>query len=161
MLLNFSKPKPKNIIQMQKLVLSEVENGNILARDEVEMATTIRSYTIAKTKDDTIVGFVALHLHTPTLAEIRSLVVKKNFRGQGIGTQLIQKAIDEAKELELEELLVLTYQENLFKKFNFKVIQKETIPNPKIWADCIKCKHFPKCDEIALSLSLVENINTK
>ena len=28
-----------------------------------------------------------------------------------------EQAIDEAKELELEELLVLTYQENLFKKF--------------------------------------------
>jgi len=160
MLFEFFKPKPKDIRQMQDLVLGEVENGNILVRDEAEMATTIRSYVAVKTQNN-IIGFVALHIHTPILSEIRSLVVKKEFRGKGLGKQLIQKAINEAKDLQLKEILVLTYQEILFKKFDFKVIEKDTIPNPKIWADCIKCKHFPRCDEIALSLFLVEDINTK
>ena len=151
MLLEFRKPNVIDIKYMQSLVLDEVENGNILVRDEAEMSTTIRSYTIVSL-DDKLVGFVALHIHTPILAEIRSLVVSSKVRRQGIGSKLIRYALDEAKALQLKEILVLTYKEQLFKKFNFSLIDKESIPNPKIWADCIKCKHFPRCDEIALIL---------
>ncbi len=145
----FYKPLVGDIKAMQELVSQEVENGNILHRDEGEMATTIRSYTCV-TVDDKLAGFVALHIHTPLLAEIRSLVIADTFRKQGLAKGLITKTITEAKNLGLSEILVLTYKEELFKGFDFKVINKELIPNPKIWIDCIKCKHFPRCDEIAL-----------
>jgi amino-acid N-acetyltransferase len=148
------KPLPIDISQMQTIVLDDVENGNILVRDESEMATTIRSYTAIKNQDNIIVGFVALHIHTPLLAEIRSLVIHKDFRGKGLGKRLIQSTIQEAQKLQLKEILVLTYAQSLFQQFNFNIIDKESIPNPKIWVDCIKCKHFPKCDEIALMLQL-------
>jgi len=152
-MIKFVKPTVKDIKNMQNLVLQDVENGNILVRNESEMATTIRSYTVAY-KDDILVGFVALHIHTPILAEIRSLVVAQNLRGQGIGKELISLCLKEAKDINLSELLVLTYQAKLFEKFGFEVIEKATIPDPKIWADCIKCKHFPICDEVALTLKV-------
>jgi len=143
------KPTLNSIALMQELVYEDVAKGIILERDENEMATTIRSYSCAYLGDE-LVGFVALHIHSIILAEIRSLVVKKDLRGKGIGKKLIQSAIDEAKKLEVSEILVLTYSSNLFKKFGFSEIDKATIPEPKIWADCIKCKHFPICDEVAL-----------
>ena len=146
---HFLKPTVKNIPDMQTLVMSEVTNGNILDRNSSEMATTIRSYTVVY-HDDLLVGFVALHIHTPKLAEIRSLVVHDKYREKGIGSELIAKAISEAKQLDLEQVLVLTYQAALFSKFDFKIIEKESIPETKIWLDCVKCKHFPICDEIAL-----------
>ena len=152
-MIRFDKPNLKDIPAMQKVVLADVENGNILVRNESEMATTIRSYTVAY-KDEVLVGFVALHIHTPLLAEIRSLVVSSDLRGQGIGQELISHCINEARFMELSELLVLTYQAKLFEKFDFKVIEKSTIPDTKIWADCIKCKHFPICDEVALTLKV-------
>jgi amino-acid N-acetyltransferase len=151
--ITFFKPTVLDIEAMQELVLEDVKNGNILQRDPNEMATTIRSYTAAKV-DDQIVGFVALHIHTQTLAEIRSLIVKDSFRTQGLGKLLIQKTIDEAKSLHIQKLLVLTYKKALFESFNFKEIPKESIPETKIWADCIKCKHFPICDEVSLTLEI-------
>ena len=138
---------------MQELVLEDVQNGNILVRNESEMATTIRSYTVVYDQDE-LVGFVALHIHSITLAEIRSLVVKQSHRGQGIGKKLIQNCISEGKDIQLEELLVLTYKQALFEKFGFNVIEKASLPDTKIWADCIKCKHFPICDEISLTLKI-------
>ena len=150
---NYLKPTVKDIVDMQKLVYAEVENGNILVRSESDMATNIRSYRVVY-KDNILIGFVALHIHTPLLAEIRSLVVAKDFRGEGIGKELIKFSINEAKEYDIEEILVLTYQQKLFEKFDFKVIEKASMPDTKIWADCIKCKHFPICDEVALTLQL-------
>lgn len=147
------KPLPTDIKEMQTIVLDDVNNGNILLRDEAEMATTIRSYTALKFNNQ-IVGFVALHIHTPQLAEIRSLIIRKDFRRQELGKKLISSTIQEAKNLRLKEILVLTYAKDLFEKFCFQMIDKESIPNPKIWIDCIKCTHFPKCDEVALMLKI-------
>ena len=149
----FFKPNVLDIEKMQKLVALDVENGNILDRNYNEMATTIRSYTAVKDGDE-VIGFIALHIHTIELAEIRSLVVKESYRNHGIAKELIKKAIEEAKFLQLQRLLVLTYKKQLFEFFDFVEIPKESIPETKIWADCIKCKHFPVCDEVSLVLDI-------
>lgn len=150
MRVEYFKPKLSDIPQMQEVVKSYVLDGTILNRTQSEMATTIRSYTIAKL-DNKIIGFIALHIHTVSLAEIRSLIVDKNYRELGVGKRLVELATLEAKELEVEEILVLTYHREFFEKLNFREIPKDAIPDSKIWADCIKCKHFPICNEISLT----------
>ncbi len=152
-MIDFIKPTVADIPKMQQLVAQEVKNGNILERNSSEMATTIRSYIVGYDSDK-IVGFVAVHIHTASLCEIRSLVVDSDYRKNGIGGELILRAIEEAKFYQLKSVLVLTYQQKLFEKYGFRVIAKESIPETKIWADCIKCKHFPICDEIALTLDI-------
>lgn len=149
----YYKPTVIDIEDMQNLVKGEVDNGTILLRTDAEMATTIRSYTSAKI-DGRLVGFVALHVHSTKLAEVRSLIVDENYRGKKVGKGLVQKALEEAKALNLEEVLVLTYKKDFFESFGFKEIEKESIPEQKIWADCIRCKHFPICDETSLIIHL-------
>jgi len=144
------KAKLSDIPAMQNLVAKEVKDGIILQRGEDEVATNIRSYILAK-DGDKIVGYGALHIHSMRLAEIRSLIVDINYRGQNIGKEIVKFAISEAKELGVtEEVLVLTYLADFFKKIGFVEIPKESIPEHKIWADCIKCIHFPICNEISL-----------
>ncbi len=144
------KAKLSDIDNMQKLVSKEIEEGIILARSKDEVATNIRSYVIAKDKDR-IVGYTALHIHSTHLAEIRSLIVSSAYRGQNIGKKLVEFALNEAKDIGVEkEVLVLTYLTDFFKKLNFIEIPKDTIPEHKIWADCIKCIHFPICNEVSL-----------
>ena len=138
-----------DIEKMQELVIPEVESGIILIRTSDEIATNIRSYILAQEGNE-LVGFCALHIHTSSLAEIRSLVVKESKRGKGIGESLIAKAMDEAKTLGLQKVLSLTYKQTFFEKLGFVEIPKESLPEHKIWADCIKCKHFPVCNEVSL-----------
>lgn len=138
---------------MQDLVKNEVDRGVILFRSPDEMATTIRSYTLALC-DGKIVGFAALHIHNLKLAEIRSLIIDENFRGQKIGANLIKTMLEEGRALGVLEVLALTYRAEFFKKLGFVEIPKESIPESKIWADCIKCKHFPICDEVSLIINL-------
>ena len=145
----YKKPKLYDIDEMQKLVQEAVQEGLILPRSEDEIATNIRSYIIAK-DDNKIVGFVALHIHTKTLAEIRSLIVEKKYRGQSIGKNLVLKSIEEGKDLGAKEILVLTYEKEFFEKMGFNEIEKDKIPEHKIWADCIRCKHFPICNEVSM-----------
>lgn len=153
MSVELTKARLSDIENMQKLVIPEVEAGVILARSSDEIATNIRSYILAKDGDE-IVGFCALHIHTSSLAEIRSLVVKEGRRGMGIGQSLIAKAIEDARMLGLQKVLSLTYKQSFFEKLGFVEIPKESLPEHKIWADCIKCKHFPVCNEVSLIKTL-------
>ena len=144
------KAKLLDIDDMQKLVAKEIEEGLILERSRDEVATNIRSYVLAKDRD-IVVGYTALHIHSTRLAEIRSLIVSSEYRGQNIGKRLVEFTLNEAKEIGVEEeVLVLTYLTDFFKKLNFIEIPKEIIPEHKIWADCIKCIHFPICNEVSL-----------
>ncbi len=153
MSITYRKATLHDIPSMQKLVAPEVESGVILVRTDNEIATNIRSYRLAY-DHDRLVGFVALHIHTPTLAETRSLIIAESYRGHKIGSELILQCLVEARDLGLKEVLALTYQSGFFKTLGFEEISKESLPEHKIWADCIKCKHFPICNEIALIKTL-------
>jgi amino-acid N-acetyltransferase len=151
--IEYKKAKLTDIKAMQELVLEEVRSGVILYRSDDEIANNIRSYILAK-DGDKLVGFVAVHIHAPNLAEVRSLIVDEAYRGRNIGKNLVLDSIKESKYYGVKKLFTLTYKKEFFEKLNFKEIPKESLPEHKIWADCVKCKHFPVCDEIALIIEL-------
>ncbi|BCD67998.1 N-acetyltransferase [Nitratiruptor sp. YY09-18] len=149
MAISYHKPKLTDIPAMQALVKEAVQEGIILPRSDDEIATNIRSYIVAK-DGRKIVGYVALHIHSMRLGEIRSLIVDEEYRGRRIGQELVKRAVQEGKDLALQEVLSLTYNKPFFEKLGFYEIEKEKIPEQKIWQDCIKCKHFPVCNEVAM-----------
>ena len=152
-MIELTKATLHDIPAMQQLVSEEVSTGVILERSDDELATNIRSYVLAKS-EGYLVGYTALHIHSPRLAEIRSLIVDPTFRGQSVGKKMVAFALEEARELGVEEVLALTYVPDFFRKLGFEEIAKESLPEHKIWTDCIKCIHFPVCNEISLIYTL-------
>ncbi|HEX5623430.1 MAG TPA: N-acetyltransferase [Sulfuricurvum sp.] len=153
MKIEFKKPTLFDIPVMQRLVAPEIESGVILPRNDDEIATNIRSYTLAM-DGEKLVGFCALHIHSPKLAEVRSMIIDSAYRGHNIGSELVNTVCEEGRRLGLKEVLALTYQQHFFERLGFVEIPKESIPEHKIWADCIKCKHFPVCNEVSLIKTL-------
>ncbi len=151
--ITYKKPILSDISSMQKLVAPEIESGVILPRSDDEIATNIRSYILAM-DGEKLVGFCALHIHSPNLAEIRSMIIDGEYRGRHIGSELVDKACEEGARLGLGEILVLTYQQRFFENLGFIEIPKESIPEHKIRADCVKCKHFPICNEVSVIKTL-------
>jgi len=151
--ITYKKASLCDIVAMQRLVEPEIRSGVILHRSDDEIATNIRSYTLAM-DGEKLVGFCALHIHSPNLAEVRSMIIDQEYRGQNIGSTLIAKVCEEGRKLGLRDVLALTYQRTFFERLGFVEIPKESIPEHKIWADCIKCKHFPICNEVSLIKTL-------
>ena len=101
-----------------------------------------------------LTGFASLKIFNADLAEVRSLIVAPQFRRQGIARAIVNELLDEAKFYGLKSVFTLTYQKEFFERLGFIEIPKDELPAQKIWADCIKCKKFPVCNEIALIYTL-------
>ena len=143
------KPILSDIKGIQNLLSPFIKDGIILKRDDDEIATNIRSYIIL-TDNNKIIGVGALHIYSTKLAEIRSLAVDENYQKKGIGKKIVLGLEEEAKILGIKQLLTLTYQKEFFLKLGFIEIPKIEVPEQKVWSDCIKCQHFPNCNEISL-----------
>jgi amino-acid N-acetyltransferase len=93
----------------------------------------------------------------PTV-EIKSLAVDKAFRKKGLGRLLVEVAIERVKTIQPEQILVLTFTPDFFRKFGFVEISKVTIMH-KLYSGCINCAKYDSpftCPEVAMSLSLKE-----
>ena len=101
-----------------------------------------------------LAGFASLKIFNADLAEVRSLIVAPQFRRRGIARAIVNELLDEAKFYGLKSVFTLTYQKDFFERLGFTEIPKDELPAQKIWADCIKCKKFPVCNEIALIYTL-------
>nr|WP_297916787.1 GNAT family N-acetyltransferase [uncultured Campylobacter sp.] len=101
-----------------------------------------------------LTGFASLKIFNADLAEVRSLIVAPQFRRRGIARAIVNELLDEAKFYGLKSVFTLTYQKEFFERLGFTEIPKDELPAQKIWADCIKCKKFPVCNEIALIYTL-------
>ena len=100
-----------------------------------------------------LVACGALHVLWEDLAEVRSVAVRQDLRGKGIGRVLVEACKEEAKALRIPRVFCLTYSPRFFQHLGFREVDKASLPH-KIWADCINCPQFPDCAEVPLVCEL-------
>jgi len=137
---------------IQKLINSFAKEGKLLPRSLSEIYDNLRDFFVFE-EDGRILGVCALHICWEDLAEIRSLAVQEDAGRKGVGRQLVEACLEEAKELGVKKVFLLTYIPSFFRKLGFSEVDKATLPH-KIWGDCLRCPKFPHCDEVALIRTL-------
>lgn len=146
------KAKIQDIKQIQGLINLFARQDLMLPRSLNELYENIRDFWVAE-ENGKIIGCAALHISWDDLAEIKSLAVAKREQKKGIGKDLVEICLNDAKQLGAKKIFVLTFKPEFFKKLGFKNIKHSNLPH-KIWAECINCCKFPNCDEIALLKTL-------
>ena len=112
-----------------------VASGRLLERtmDELESLTPTGfvaldpSAPAPEPADGRVVGFAALEVYSPKLAEIRSLAVADAYRGQGVGKELVARCVALAREREVLEVMAVTSSEAFFGSCGFDF----TLPGEK------------------------------
>lgn len=140
----------EDAIFIHQLINSRAKQGEMLGRSLSEIYDNIRDYYVIE-RSNRVAGVCGLHICWEDLAEIKSLAVKPGLQGRGLGRQLVQACLEEGRNLKIKKIFALTYVPGFFQKLGFKKIKREVLPH-KIWADCIKCPHFPNCNETAVML---------
>lgn len=143
----------RDIPAMQALINNFAAQGIMLPRTEFEMAENIRDFTIVLGGGEAV-ACAALHIYSPTAAEVRSLAVHPAWQKHGLGKMLVEAVEAEAREFGLASLFAFTYVEKFFSKLDFLVVERGELPL-KAWKDCLQCPKFQACDEIAMLKKLI------
>jgi len=149
------KARIADVPQMHKLINQFAGNGEMLARPLSEIYENLRDFFVAR-QGRKVVGCAALHLMWSDLAEIKSVAVSADEQRLGLGNQLMEKCIEEAKALSIATIFCFTYKPGFFSQVGFKEVDKMTLPH-KVWTECLRCPKFPNCDEIAMTMVLKKN----
>jgi amino-acid N-acetyltransferase len=142
----------REVAGIKALLDGEVARGAVLARTVAELSEHLRDFHLF-VDEAGIGGCCALHIDLENLAEIRSLVVRGDLRGRGIGHRLVQACVDEAADLGIAHVYALTRSPGFFYKAGFRQIDKHELPS-KVFRDCVRCTMFPDCDETAVMLDM-------
>lgn len=98
-------------------------------------------------------GCVALAVLTPDLAEIRSLAVRSQTGGRGVGRALVGSCVDEARRLGLKRVFALTLVPEFFVRCGFTLVSLGRLPE-KSASECPICPKRVRCDEHAMLMHL-------
>jgi len=147
-----------DVPRIQEIINSHAELGRMLFKSVAQIYETLRDFAVyeldGRSSQDPshvghVVGCTALSIIWADLAEVRSLAVDEQYRGRGIGRQLVEWSADEARRLQIRRMMTLTYEQAFFEKLGFEVVAKENLPL-KVWSDCVRCPKRDGCDEIAM-----------
>jgi len=130
------------------LFVNEVRTGRMLPRDPSEMTPGIGDWLVAE-ENGQVIGCVSLVFFSDELCELRSLAVRADHRGNGLGGKLIRAAAEMARVRGMRRVLTLTRAVGVFEAAGFVRDLVGNYPE-KVWRDCTSCPLRAHCDEVAL-----------
>ncbi|HBY59745.1 MAG TPA: N-acetyltransferase [Solibacterales bacterium] len=146
------KATMQDIPELLRLINGFAGKGIMLPRTEFEMSENIRDFVVL-ISDSRVVACGALHFYSPTMAEVRSLAVDPGAQSSGLGRQVVEALIADARQFDLTAVFAFTYVTGFFRKLGFREVDRDELPL-KAWKDCLRCPKFQCCDETAVVLEL-------
>jgi amino-acid N-acetyltransferase len=146
----FVRPaKLQDAVRIFDLVNSLSGDGTLLRRSYAEICENVRDFYVAEDEELQFLGCGALHLYGPHLAEVRSIVVKQEAKGNGAGGGLLRALLEEADQQGVASVCLFTRIPGFFEHFEFRAVDRTTLPD-KIYKDCQTCPRLYACDEFAM-----------
>jgi amino-acid N-acetyltransferase len=133
-------------------LLKPYVDKKILLHRSLEEIRENAAQTVVFSESGSILGTASLVFFSPTLCEIRALVISESAQGRGIGKDLVLAA--EAKALAEQNarpmrFFALTYTPEFFERCGYERTTKDQFPE-KIYEVCNFCLRKDDCHEIAV-----------
>jgi amino-acid N-acetyltransferase len=108
---------------IRKLIDSNVESGRLLSKATVTLYEDVQEFCVAElSPDTTLAGCGALHVMWEDLAEIRTVAVREDCRGLGIGHAIVDALLQRARAVGVERVFCLTFAVDFFGRHGFSEI---------------------------------------
>lgn len=153
------KARLQDASNIYELVNSLSSDGTLLRRVFAEICENVRDFTVAESETGAFLGCGALHLYGPHLAEVRSIVVKPEAKGQGAGGKILTALLDEAEGNGVGCVCLFTRIPDFFFRHGFRVVEDRAALPDKIYKDCQNCPRLYRCDEVAMARGQVPKVS--
>jgi amino-acid N-acetyltransferase len=115
---------------IRRLIDAYSSDRRLLSKATVAIYEDIQEFWVAQRTDtppspspaEDIVGCGAVHVMWEDLAEVRTVAVDPQYRGQKIGQRIVDALLAEARQLGIRRVFVLTFETDFFRSFGFTPI---------------------------------------
>jgi N-acetylglutamate synthase-like GNAT family acetyltransferase len=154
--------RPEDVAAISRLIAQFVAQGLLLPRSPEEVRAHLNRFIVltelvpaldappgTSTPSERLLGCVALEPYGPDLAEIRSLAVRSDEQGRGLGGRLLEAALCTARRRKTARIFAVTHAPKLFEHHGFSASARENVPE-KIERDCKTCSKRRRCKLVTL-----------
>ncbi|MFY9805569.1 MAG: GNAT family N-acetyltransferase [Candidatus Acidiferrales bacterium] len=135
------------------LVAQYAAQGLLLPRAEDEIRRNIGHFLVHE-ECRRIVSCLSLESYGADLAEIRSVAVSPERRGQGFGASLVEFALREARRRGIARVFAVTHAPRFFQQQGFVAASRNTLAE-KIERDCRTCAKQRSCKLVAVIATVI------
>jgi len=123
-------------VTMIKSLVDGYAGRVLLAKEIVTLYESVQEFLVAEV-DGQVVGCGALHVLWADLGEIRTVAVHPGVLGRGVGHAIVAGLIENARELGLARLFVLTFEKHFFGGHGFVEIDGTPV-EPDVFAAMLR-----------------------
>ena len=142
---------------VNRLIADNLESGHLLPRTIGEILEHASRFIVAE-RDGAVIACAELAPLSKTVAEVRSLVVDEQVRGNHIGPRLVTELASAGAARGFATLCAFTHQPSHFVKLGFSIVPHMWVPE-KIAHDCTACPLFRRCGQYAVTLPLRQGVH--
>jgi amino-acid N-acetyltransferase len=123
---------------IRRLIDMYSDDRRLLNKATVTLYEDIQEFWVAvRPSDGFVVGCGALHVMWEDLAEIRTVAVDPQWRGNKIGHRIVTELLNVARELGVSRVFVLTFETRFFASFGFVEIDGAPVP-PAVYEQLLR-----------------------
>ncbi|GAA1626223.1 amino-acid N-acetyltransferase [Saccharothrix algeriensis] len=128
--LTVRKARTGDVRGIRRLIDTYSGERRLLSKATVAIYEDVPEFRVAVDDEGVVVGCGALHVLWEDLAEIRTVAVDAGWRGRRVGHQIVEALLDDAREIGVRRVFVLTFETRFFGSFGFAEIDGAPVPPP-------------------------------
>jgi amino-acid N-acetyltransferase len=121
------RARTSDVPWIQSLAAPLVAQRILLGKENVSVYEAVQEFRIVEDSHGTPIGCGALHVMWQDLGEVRTLAVREDWLGKGVGHALMLRLIADAQALGLSRLFCLTFEVDFFTRHGFAEVSNEII----------------------------------
>jgi amino-acid N-acetyltransferase len=131
------RARTPDVPAIRALVEGYSEAGILLGKAPVALYEDVQEFWVAEAQGGDLVGCGALHVIWEDLAEIRTVAVRRDARGGGVGSRIVETLLDTARGLGVRRVFVLTFEVAFFARHGFREIEGTPVA-PDVYEELLR-----------------------
>lgn len=129
--------RTSDVPAIRRLVEPLAAQRVLVSKDAVAYYAGLQQFVVAEGDAGDVIGCGALHVLWDDLAEVRTLAVLPTHRGLGIASAVLERLLDDARQLGVRRVFCLTFEVGFFARHGFEVIEGTPV-EPSVYAELLR-----------------------
>ena len=128
--------KTGDVKKIREIVDAYSDQRRLLTKETVTLFEAVQEFVVAELAGE-VIGCGALHVLWEDLAEVRTVAVIESMHGKGVGHQILDQVLKNAKEIGVKKVFCLTFETKFFGAHGFEEIQGTPV-TPEVYKQMIR-----------------------